>query len=100
MFNKIVNLSILIFSIFIVLYAYTDIKGLWQLGFMFLGGVMFGIFLMNIKLNINEKALYSYKMQLEKESVSSDESSAKVKILESKINVLEKALESALNENK
>ena len=38
----------------------------------------------------------TYKRKLEKESVTSEESSAKVKVLESKIEVLEKALENAL----
>ena len=43
----------------------------------------------------NQK-ISAYKRQIERESVSSDESSARVKVLESKIEVLEKALENAL----
>ena len=43
----------------------------------------------------NQK-INAYKRQIEKESVSSDASSARVKVLESKIEVLEKALENAL----
>ena len=41
--------------------------------------------------------LNAYKRQLEKGVVISDESSARVKVLEQKIEVLEKALENALN---
>ena len=51
---------------------------------------------MNIKLNVKNDKLKSFKRELEKESVSSNEASAKVKVLESKIEVLEKALENAL----
>ena len=41
--------------------------------------------------------LSAYKREFEKESIESTESSSKVKVLESKIAVLEKALEDALN---
>lgn len=41
--------------------------------------------------------LVAYKREFEKESIESTESSSKVKVLESKITVLEKALEDALN---
>ena len=51
---------------------------------------------MNIFVNVKNKKINIYKRQLEKEAISSDESSAKVKVLESKIEVLEKALENAL----
>ena len=43
------------------------------------------------------KKINAYQRQLEKESISSNESSSRVKVLESKIEVLEKALENALN---
>lgn len=49
-----------------------------------------------IKLSSKNNVLKSYKRELEKESISSDESAAKVKVLESKIEVLEKALQNAL----
>ena len=51
---------------------------------------------MFIKLNVKNDKINSYKRELEKESIASDESSAKVKVLESKIQVLEKALENAI----
>lgn len=49
-----------------------------------------------MKKNEKESA---YERRLEKTSVSNDESSAKVKVLEAKIEVLEKALKDALNQN-
>lgn len=63
---------------------------------LFVAGFLFGVFLMNILLIVNNKRLGIYKRKLEKESINSDESLAKVKVLESKIQVLEKALENAL----
>ena len=60
-------------------------------------GVFIGIFLMNILIIVKNKKIVVYKRQLEKEAISSDENAAKVKVLESKIQVLEKALENALN---
>ena len=51
---------------------------------------------MYLRLNYKNKKIDSYKRELEKESISSDESMAKVKVLESKIEVLEKALQNAL----
>lgn len=62
----------------------------------FFSGILFGIFLMMIKINSKNDKINSYKRELEKESVSSDEAAAKVKVLESKIKVLERALENAL----
>lgn len=41
--------------------------------------------------------LNAYKREFEKESIESTESSSKIKVLESKIAVLEKALKDALN---
>jgi hypothetical protein len=52
---------------------------------------------MNIFLIVKNKKLNIYQRKLEKESISSDENAAKVKVLESKIQVLEKALENAIN---
>ena len=68
-----------------------------QLSISFILGILLGILLMNIILIVNNKKIGIYKRQLEKESISSDENAAKVKVLESKIQVLEKALENALN---
>ena len=61
----------------------------------FLSGVLTGILLMGFKLKVN-----SYKRELEKEAISSSENSSRVKVLESKIEVLEKALENALKNKK
>ena len=44
-------------------------------------------------------SLNAYKRELEKESIDKTESSSKIKVLESKIEVLEKALEEALKKN-
>ena len=96
MINWIINLSFLAFSMFDIWYSYTELTGFLQLGGFFLAGIMFGCFLMNIKLIVKNKKIGSYQRQLEKESISSDENAAKVKVLESKIQVLEKALENAL----
>lgn len=62
----------------------------------FLSGVLTGILLMGFKLKVKNSKLNSYKRELEKEAVSSSENSSRVKVLESKIEVLEKALENAL----
>ena len=62
----------------------------------FIAGSIVGILLMNLFLVVKDKKIMTYKRQLEKESISSDENAAKVKVLEAKIQVLEKALENAL----
>ena len=65
--------------------------------FILLLGIMLGtLFTLTFckKYMINAKA---YKRELEKESIAGDEASAQIKVLESKIQVLEKALEQALN---
>ena len=53
-------------------------------------GFISGMSLVLTKLNNKSITLNSYKRELEKESITSDENSAKVKVLESKIEVLEK----------
>ena len=67
-----------------------------QLGISFIVGIILGILLMNICVVVKNKKISLYQRKLEKESISSDENAAKVKVLESKIEVLEKALENAL----
>lgn len=62
----------------------------------FLTGFLFGIVLMLFFLKVKTSKLNTYKRELEKESIQSVESSSRVKVLESKIEVLEKALENAL----
>lgn len=59
----------------------------------FVIGIMFAL---SYVLDISRK-LKAYKRELEKSSITSDESDSKVKVLESKIEVLEKALKDALN---
>ena len=66
----------------------------------FLSGVLTGILLMGFKLKVKISKLNSYKRELEKEAISSSENSSRVKVLESKIEVLEKALENALKNKK
>lgn len=67
-----------------------------QLGISFIVGIILGMLLMNICVVVKNKKINLYQRKLEKESISSDENAAKVKVLESKIEVLEKALENAL----
>ena len=66
----------------------------------FLSGVLTGILLMGFKLKVKNSKLNSYKRELEKEAISSSENSSRVKVLESKIEVLAKALENALKNKK
>jgi len=87
---------LLTFSIITGWYSYTYLAGKWELLGIFIFGMGIGIFLMALRLNVKNDKLSSYKRELEKESITSDENSAKVKVLESKIQVLEKALENAL----
>ena len=69
---------------------------IYQLSIAFGFGLIIGCLLMNILLNVKNKKISVYQRQLEKESVLSDENAARVKVLEQKIVVLEKALENAL----
>ena len=63
---------------------------------LFISGLFAGIFLMNLKLNVKNNKINSYKRELERESISASESDARVKILEAKVKVLEKALDKSL----
>lgn len=94
--NFVINSFIFLLS---VICGYSSVKfltGYYELGLIFVSGMLFGLFLMNLRLNVKNDKITSYKRELEKESLLSDESSSKVKVLEAKINVLEKALENAL----
>jgi len=62
----------------------------------FVIGALFGVSTMFIKSLMQNSKLNGYKRELEKESINSIENSSKVKVLESKIVVLEKALQDAL----
>lgn len=67
-----------------------------QLAIVFFAGFLLGLFLMNLFLIVKNKKISAYQRQLEKESINSSENSSRVKVLEQKIEVLEKALENAL----
>ena len=68
--------------------------GLLLLGFFVLGSCSAVLFVKPFLIKYREKE-GAFERKLEKTSVSSDENSAKVKILEAKIQTLEKALEDA-----
>ena len=87
---------LVLLSTFLGWYSYAYLSGIYKLSGIFISGVGYGIFFMLLRLNVKNKKLDSYKRELEKESISSDENLARVKVLESKISVLEKALENAL----
>ena len=87
---------ILCFIIADVWFSITHLHSALRLAGIFVAGLFSGIFLMNLLLNVKNNKLNLYKRELEKESISSSESDAKVKILEAKISVLEKTLEKFL----
>ncbi|MCM1264652.1 MAG: hypothetical protein NC200_00510 [Candidatus Gastranaerophilales bacterium] len=66
------------------------------LSLVFIAGCSFAAFIFNIIFNKTYESLNIYKRELEKESIDSTESSSRIKVLESKIQVLEKALDEAL----
>lgn len=72
---------------------------IFQLLITFGSGIVVGLLLMNIFVIVKNKKISLYQRQLEKESISADENSARVKVLEQKIEVLEKALDNALKNN-
>lgn len=68
--------------------------------FILIAGIFAGIFWSSSFYLSNKGKLKEYQKKLEKTSVQSEEDSSKVAVLEEKIKVLEKALESALGESK
>ena len=92
----IVNILFVISALSGAVYSYFQFKEQPILAVEFVCGLVLGIFLMNIWIYVKDKNLNKYKRALEKECISSSESSSRVKVLESKIEVLEKALENAL----
>lgn len=76
---------------------FLNLKFEYQLLCAFCAGVTFDSFIMIMIMFVKNNKISAYQRQLEKESISSDENAAKVKVLESKIQVLEKALENALS---
>ena len=65
----------------------------------FLCGIILGMSFAALKINSKNDKIDSYKRELEKESIASSENSSRVKVLEQKIEVLEKALDNALKNN-
>jgi hypothetical protein len=63
----------------------------------FLAGISASSLIHRMIISKTSNSLNMYKRELEKESIGSTESSARIKVLESKIQVLEKALQDALN---
>ncbi len=78
---------------------FLSINTAFQLSISFVMGIVIGLLLMNIFVIVKNKKINIYQRQLEKESISSDENAARVKVLEQKIEVLEKALDNALKNN-
>lgn len=99
--NTFFNIILFVLACITGYYSYIYINNhLYQLCGIFLSGFFFGLFLMNLKLNIKNDKLKLIKRKLEIESISGDEATSKIKVLESKIEVLEKALDNALNSAK
>lgn len=62
-------------------------------------GIISGICLFVPFYLAQTEQLYAYKRELEKSSVKTDSSTSQVKVLQSKVEVLERALKEALNNN-
>ena len=69
----------------------------YQILFAFLAGMMLDGIIITFVLYFKNKKILAYQRQLEKQAINSTENSSRVKVLEQKIEVLEKALENALN---
>ena len=83
--------------LFITLAAFCYELKLYRVAVFTCGGFITGVlFTLSYVLDVARK-LKAYKRELEKSSVSSDENNSKVKVLEAKIEVLEKALKDALS---
>ena len=65
--------------------------------YVFVGGISVSALLYDFLYSDTVNSLNAYKRELEKDSINKTESSSKIKVLESKIEVLEKALDQALN---
>lgn len=96
MIKKFINLFLLLLSVGCIYAGTGYLNGKFSLITLFLSGLFAGMFLMNLKLNVKNNKINSYKRELEKESVSASENDARVKVLEAKIKVLEKALDKSL----
>ena len=96
MVKKVFNIFLLFLSILCIYAGINMLEGKFTLIAVFASGLFAGIFLMNLKLNVKNDKINSYKRELEKESISTSESDARIKVLEAKIEVLEKALDKSL----
>lgn len=67
-----------------------------EIVFAFVSGFAIAAMIYNFMYKGTSESLDMYKRELEKKSIGKEETSSKVKVLESKIEVLEKALEDAL----
>lgn len=94
--NFLIGLILVSFSVILGSCSYIYADGKIRLISMFFAGIFAGMFIMFLRLSVKNSKINAYKRELEKESISSDESASRVKVLESKIEVLEKALENAL----
>ncbi len=87
---------IVLSAVLALMIALSDGVSKYDLLNVFLCGSLMGMCLVGLKLNLKNDKLNSYKRELEKESIVADENSSRVKVLEQKIEVLEKALDNAL----
>ena len=96
-FKRIINIFCIL-TMFILSYlTYTTFNSFKYLSLiLFVYGIITGILLMTLVLSAKTSKLNIYKRELEKESVKTDENNSKVKVLEAKIKVLEKALDNAI----
>ena len=94
--QKYIGYLVLVLSLFLAFYCYNYLFGSIQFWGALISGISIGMLLMSYKLNVKDGKLRLYMRELEKESISSENNSAKVKVLESKIKVLEKALDDAI----
>ena len=94
--KKFVLILMALLSLCGAFYSYIEISSNIAKVLEFIFGTLFGVFLMNIIVFSKNKKINSYARELEKESIASSENSSRVKVLEAKIEVLEKALENAL----
>ena len=94
--QRISSILVLVLALFLGIYSYRNLLGAPLFYGAFISGLSIGMLLMLFRLNVKDGKLKLYKRELEKESISSETHSAKVKVLESKIEVLEKALDEAI----
>lgn len=90
------GILVLLLAVFLAVYSYNYLLGAPLFYGAFVSGISIGMLLMLFKLNVKDGKLKIYQRQLEKESISSETYLSKVKVLESKIKVLEKALDDAI----